>query len=378
MSTTDDHAARFLVLSLVLSLGACSSSGTPSGSGSAAGGAAGASPVESSGGDSSSGGATSGGASSSGGGPTGTGGALAAGGASGSGGDSTGVGGTPGAGGAGSSGGANGAGGAPVACPSTALAPGDTNASIDVGGTTRTYIRHVPTSYTGETPVPLVVDLHPLFGNGAAERLNSGYGPLSDQEGFVVVWPDGIDAAWNIGPCCTTSRTVDDEGFIRALVKKISEEACIDPKRVYATGYSMGGGLSHYLACNAADVFAAVAPSAFDLLSASEEPCAPSRPITVISFRGTADLIVPYAGGASNPPNGLPVTIHFQGAQNTFATWANLDGCTGSPTDAGNGCSTYSQCDAGVEVTLCTAVGGGHVTGDAHVGWEMLKRHPMP
>ena len=80
----------------------------------------------------------------------------------------------------------------------------------------------------------------------------------------------------------------------------------------------MGGGLSHYLACNGADVFASVAPAAFDLLQDSEEPCHPSRPITVMSFRGTADPIVPYDGGASTPPNGLNVTIHFLGAQGTF------------------------------------------------------------
>jgi poly(3-hydroxybutyrate) depolymerase len=139
----------------------------------------------------------------------------------------------------------------------------------------------------------------------------------------------------------------------------------------------MGGGMSHHLACNAADVFAAVAPSAFDLLSDSEQPCNPARPIAVISFRGTADLIVPYAGGASNPPNGLPVTIHFRGAQGTFDKWSELNGCTGTPTTVGQ-CETRSACAGGVETTLCTAVGGSHVTGDARTGWNTLKRFTLP
>ena len=57
---------------------------------------------------------------------------------------------------------------------------------------------------------------------------------------------------------------------------------------------------------------------------------------------------MPYAGGASMPPNGLQVTIHFLGAQGTFQKWAQLDGCTGSPSASdSNGCSTYSQCKAG-------------------------------
>jgi polyhydroxybutyrate depolymerase len=267
-----------------------------------------------------------------------------------------------------------------VTCvPGSTLPAGDTNGSLQVGGTMRSYILHVPSTVTGQTPVPLVLDFHPILSDDNYEASNSGYKALADQEGFVVAFPNGIDNAWNIGPCCTTSRTVDDLGFARALVTKIEGGGCIDPKRVYAVGYSMGGGMSHYLACNAADVFASVAPAAFDLLQDSEEPCHPSRPITEISFRGTADPIVPYAGGASNPPNGLNVTIHFLGAQGTFQKWAQLDGCTGSPSAAdSNGCSTYSQCKEGVEVTLCTTQGGGHTTGSPQIGWSMLKKHPMP
>jgi polyhydroxybutyrate depolymerase len=278
--------------------------------------------------------------------------------------------------------GAGEAGGPPsvVTCvPGMTLPAGDTNGSLDVGGTMRSYILHVPSSVTGQTPVPLVLDFHPILADDSYEAANSGYKALADQEGFVVAFPDGIDNAWNIGPCCTTSRTVDDLGFARALVTKIEGGGCIDPKRVYAVGYSMGGGMSHYLGCNAADVFASIAPAAFDLLEDSEEPCHPSRPITELSFRGTADPIVPYAGGASMPPNGLDVTIHFLGAVGTFQKWAQLDGCTGSPSAAdSNGCSTYSQCTGGVEVTLCTTQGGGHVTGNPQIGWAMLKSHPMP
>src|SRR5689334_22069331 len=106
-------------------------------------------------------------------------------------------------------------------------------------------------------------------------RDGSGYRELSDSEGFIVAWPIGIDQAWNIGPCCTRSRDVDDLGLALQLVDKIKGQGCIDPKRVYATGFSMGGGMSHFLACNAADVFAAVVPAAFDLLEPDEEPCMP-------------------------------------------------------------------------------------------------------
>jgi polyhydroxybutyrate depolymerase len=48
------------------------------------------------------------------------------------------------------------------------------------------------------------------------------------------------------------------------------------------------------------------------------------------------------------------------------------------PTDTGGGCMTYSECKAGAAVTLCTTQGGSHDPGDPNVGWEMLKKHPMP
>jgi polyhydroxybutyrate depolymerase len=155
-------------------------------------------------------------------------------------------------------GGAPGTGGAPPAptcAPTASLAPGETTRSIQVAGTARSYILHVPPSYAGVAPVPLVIDFHPLLGDGATQRNGSGYRALSDQEGFIVAWPNGIDRAWNVGPCCTTSRTVDDVAFARAMVTEIESLGCVDPKRVYAAGYLMGGGMSHYLACHAADVF---------------------------------------------------------------------------------------------------------------------------
>jgi polyhydroxybutyrate depolymerase len=169
---------------------------------------------------------------------------------------------------------------------------------------------------------------------------------------------------------------VDDVGFAKALVNEVKGIACIDPKRVYATGFSMGGGMTNYVACNAADVFAAFAPAAFDLLQENVGECKPGRPIAVVSFRGTGDTMVPYAGGLSN----LVRPITFLGAVNTMKKWAEFSGCTGSAASLGNNCQGYaaSQCQGGVEVSLCTKQGGGHEAGDATLVWPMLKRHALP
>ncbi|WP_437321755.1 alpha/beta hydrolase family esterase [Sorangium sp. So ce385] len=306
---------------------------------------------------------------------TGTGGGGA--GDAGTGGGGTGGGGTGGAG-AGGSGSGTGGGGS-VTCPSPALSAGDSNKTVMVGSRSRSYVLHVPATYDGSKPVPLVVDFHPLGGSGPSERSGSPYPAQTDPEGVIMAFPSGLSGpsggAWNVGPCCVAD--TDDVAFARALVAQVQETACIDPKRIYAVGFSMGGGMSHYLACHAADVFAAVAPAAFDLLQENVGSCEPSRPISVISFRGTSDSIVPYAGGGSSVVRGMPVT--FLGAKSTFQKWADINGCTGSPSaENGQGCSTYANCEGGVEVTLCTKQGGGHEPGNATVGWPALKRHVMP
>ncbi len=204
-----------------------------------------------------------------------------------------------------------------VICPAEALPAGDQNREIIVSDTTRAYTVHVPAGYLGNNPVPLVLDFHPIGLGPDWEQANSGYSALSDQEGFIVVWPQGLENSWNIGPCCTSS-PVDDFGFARAIVRQLSIEACIDPRRVYAVGFSMGGAMAYYLACKEAEVFAAIAPSSMDLFADSELTCQPSRAVTEISFRGTADTVVPYAGGTSSPPGHPEFVNELLGAVGTF------------------------------------------------------------
>jgi polyhydroxybutyrate depolymerase len=265
-----------------------------------------------------------------------------------------------------------------VTCPSPALQAGNTNETVPFGSTSRSYVLHIPAKYDGSKPAPLILDFHAQNGSGPSELLSSPYPAQTDLEGVVMAFPTGLKgpggAAWNVGPCCVAN--VDDVGFAKALVDQVRTTACIDPKRVYAVGFATGGGMAYYLACHAADVFAAVAPAAFDLLEENVGDCKPSRPVTVISFRGTADPLVPYAGGASSVVLGMPVT--FLGAQATFQKWAEIDQCTDSPSAAdSNGCSTYSACQGGVEVVLCTKEGGGLEAGNASVAWPVLRRHTL-
>jgi len=281
------------------------------------------------------------------------------------------------------------AGGPLQTCPASVTAkPGETTETIMVGGMARTYILHVPPGYTGKTPMPLVFDFHPIGVTAELWKGVAGWGTAADADGFIVVWPQGYMSSWNVGRCCDPAlgAHVDDVAFTRAIIAKVSSEACVDQRRIYASGCSNGGGMSYRLACDASDVIAAVAPVDFDCVTGStNDPscgdCSPSRPISECQFRGTADMFCPYDGGATSVVAGLL----FPGAKANFATWAGIDQCTGSPQpqSAEAACETYSTCGAGAEVTLCTVPNGTHcgnygtfpIVGTA---WSMFQSHPLP
>ena len=273
-------------------------------------------------------------------------------------------------------------------CPSTVLKSGDSTQTVTVGSSSRTYILHVPSAYKGTTAVPLIVDFHPIGGSDTGEESSSPFKAVTDPEGVITAYPQGdaspnMGAAWDVGPCCVAN--VDDVAFAKALVAQVETKACIDTKRVYAVGFSMGGGMSHYIACKAADVFAAIAPAAFDLLAGSApagnaDDCKPSRPIPVLSFRGTADSTAIYGGGYSSVVTGMPIT--FLGAKACWQKWASIDGCTDTPAyPTVNGstweCAYYKQCQANVQVGVCIN-NGGHEYGDGTIGWTFLKQFTLP
>lgn len=273
-----------------------------------------------------------------------------------------------------------GGGGAPVTCSPAGLVPGETELTISFDGNERTYDVQVPASYDNSAPVPLVLDLHGFTSSKEQQEAISGWNALAEAEGFVVVRPDGWVSSWNAGGfCCGTAQNLDldDVGLMRAIVAEIQRQLCIDPKRIYATGLSNGGAMSHRLACEAADLFAAVAPVSYPLDFSPFSGCQPSRPIAVMHSHGVFDTVVPYNGSLTAPAT-----------PDSFAYWAEVNGCTGDPVETyeqdGSTCETYESCDAGVEVRLCT-IDGGHVLYSnldsvpvAGLAWDFFEQHSLP
>lgn len=241
----------------------------------------------------------------------------------------------------------------------------------------RTYNLYVPESYPIDRPVPLVLRFHGLGGNGGQEINSTGYRGIADQEGFILVAPSGAagsrGGAWNVGPCCTSDSSVDDVAFAKAIVEDVAEVANVDRSRVYATGFSMGGGMTHYLACHASDTFAAFAPEAFDLLEENVNQCNPPHAVPLLSQRASNDSLVIYDGGEDCLTG---VCIHFLGAVDTDNVWKQKNGCTNQTTQQGD-CEISTQCTDGVEVGLCTN-NIGHSPADANIGWNFMKQFALP
>jgi polyhydroxybutyrate depolymerase len=265
-----------------------------------------------------------------------------------------------------------------VTCPAAGLTSGNHDGSVESGGRRRTYVVHVPSSYQGNVPVPAVFDFHGYGSSGMGQMGASGFRQQSDEHGFIAVYPDGVGGSWHVNGCCgqAAAAMLDEVAAVRAILSQLKQQLCIDPRRIYASGVSQGGGMAHHVACLAADVFAAVAPVSSDLRT---EPCEPVQPVSEISFRGTADTLSAYEGGPVGPAGMQYQSI---GALPTLARWAEINDCTDTAAPALELCQTHTQCADGSEVTLCTLPSAGHVLytnpsnfAVAKTAWEMFARH---
>jgi len=182
---------------------------------------------------------------------------------------------------------------------------GDQARSIIWQGLERTYHIYVPLSYDKTKQMPLVIALHGGFGTGKAmEKLTlGGFNRLSEKEGFIVVYPDGIERGWNDGRGAEETRwrahkeNIDDVGFISALIDHLAKELNIDEKRVYVTGISNGALMSSRLACELTEKIAAIAPVAGTIAERMFPRCSPSKPISVLIIHGTDDPLALWEGG---------------------------------------------------------------------------------
>jgi len=282
----------------------------------------------------------------------------------------------------------------PASAPATAGEP----RTLQTGGVTRRYFLYLPSTWHRGRPAPLVLVFHGGGGRASGIAPHTGFSRLAEREGFVVAYPQGLNGRWNDGRGYAAAR--DDVGFVRALLDTLERELAIDPRRVYATGISNGAMFAYRLACDLPGVLAAVAPVAGAMPADLAPGCAHTQPVSVLAFQGTADPLMPYAGGGVARRRGRVLS-----AEQSIAFWATTSGCAGAPVtmDEADRVSDgtrvrrtiYGTCREGRSVELYTIEGGGHTwPGGPPVGgavgrvtreidataliWGLFAEHPKP
>ncbi|MFP3899631.1 MAG: alpha/beta hydrolase family esterase [Acidimicrobiia bacterium] len=238
------------------------------------------------------------------------------------------------------------------------LGPGQWDCTVD-GRDVNIY---VPDSYTGAEAVPLVVDMHGYTSSNSSQQTISGWDDLADVEGFIVAYPQGVSNSWNAQGLCCGSSSADDVQFIRDVVAHVRGAGSIDAGRIYATGLSNGGSMTHTLACEAPDLFAGASAVSYGLSGASTfqgivDNCRSTltEGIPVIHFHGTSDGIVDYEDGV----------LDSLGAEDSLEAWRQVQDASAASTtqnlSSNTSCSTHSDGRDGAPVSMCTVIGGSHV-----------------
>ena len=151
--------------------------------------------------------------------------------------------------------------------------------------------------------------------------------PLSNPNA-IVAYPSGLDAQWTGDPAAPHTSEVNDIDFASDILDEIERSYCVDTSRVYASGFSNGGGLTGLLACSPSVsrrlAAVAIASGAFYKDSALREPlfsdCRPSQVLPVMEFHGSDDPVEHYDGEGTPDGEGYAITEWLDG-------WVRRNGC---------------------------------------------------
>jgi polyhydroxybutyrate depolymerase len=228
------------------------------------------------------------------------------------------------------------------------------NGTIIHDGITRNHITYVPSGYVPGNAVPLVFVMHGFTQSAEAIMNVTGFNDLAEDQGFIVAYPNGVNNGWNTSSPFPGGSTADDVGYIGALRDFLVTQYSIDTTRIYATGFSAGGYMSHKLGCESPKCFAAIASVSGTINNGDVAGCAPQHTPGVLQIHGTSDFVVSYNGSIFS---GL-------GVQAVLDIWTgNLDCATPAvvtPYSSSVELQLYSPCNGGSVVAHYKIDGGGH------------------
>jgi polyhydroxybutyrate depolymerase len=98
--------------------------------------------------------------------------------------------------------------------------------SITIDGVEKKYRVHIPPTYDGAAAVPLVLVFHMYTGHGRMMEWTSYLNQGADEEGFIVVCPDGYRRSWadGSGQFAADREEIDDLAFVSLLIDRMIED----------------------------------------------------------------------------------------------------------------------------------------------------------
>lgn len=162
---------------------------------------------------------------------------------------------------------------------------------------------YVPSSYSPTQPLPLVLSLHGRNNADDGQERRFPLLELAESREFLYCLPEALRdqegiRSWNATAACCDffDAQIDDSGYLRSLIELIARRFSVDPRRIYVVGTSNGGFMAYRMACEHADLVAAIVSFAGGTFK-NRDFCQPSEPVSVLEIHGTGDNIIPYHGG---------------------------------------------------------------------------------
>jgi polyhydroxybutyrate depolymerase len=260
--------------------------------------------------------------------------------------------------------------------PGKELFPGSFEQSLMIDERERIYFLHIPECSSDGESLPLVLMFHGGGGHARTFSKHTGWIEKAEEECFLVVFPNGTPEdpeqpvsfsgnpqTWNDGSG-RFNQDVDDIAFVEEMIITISEQLPVDPKRIYAAGFSNGASMAFRLGIELDHYFSAVAAVAGALWIPDFSL---DDPVSLFYMTGSEDPLNPINGGAprlavgENEPGGdtpkPPVEQHIQ-------LWTRALACEHTPkvlvkSDLMDGI-IYSDCRGTAVVQYYLLHGVGH------------------
>ncbi len=266
---------------------------------------------------------------------------------------------------------------------------------LQIQNTNRSYLVHLPISYTKNHSYPLLLVLHGRGSSGKEMAEYTNFSELADKQNFIVVYPNAINkpTLWNAF-YKAKGKERDDILFIKKMLTELQNNYKINERKIYAVGYSSGAMMTYRIASEMSEKIAGIGIVSGSLgykkNSQSVYIGKPTKPVPAIILHGKKDSIVHFNGGTS-----LTVKTDLIGVKKSVEKWVSYNDCKTIPEKETLQNSRYTRetysCINDDQIILYTLLDGTHkwpallpnknnqMTFSSQVLWDFLNSdYPNP